>query len=290
MTTERHGGDLEGWALILGASSGFGEAAALALAGAGMNVFGVHLDRKATMPNVERIVGEIEASGRTARYFNVNASDAEKRREVLDQMEKTLADTGKPSSIRVLLHSLAFGTLKPFVAPAAKDAITPTQMDMTLDVMAHSLIYWVQELVVRKLMIRGGRIFAMTSSGGTRVWAAYGAVSAAKAALESHIRQLAVELAPYGITANAIRAGVTDTPAMRKIPGSQSIKQAALEGNPSGRLTTPKDVATALVALSRSETYWMTGNVIGVDGGEDVLAFATSTSTEPKWEGPPRDR
>ncbi len=287
MTAEHHGGALGGWALILGASSGFGEAAALALAGAGMHIFGVHLDRKATMPNVERIVGEIEAAGRKALFFNVNASDAEKRREVLDQMEKTLADEGQPSSVRVLLHSLAFGTLKPFVAPAAKDAITPAQMDMTLDVMAHSLIYWVQELVARKLMIRGGRIFAMTSSGGTRVWAAYGAVSAAKAALESHIRQLAIELAPLGITANAIRAGVTDTPALRKIPGSESIKQAALEGNPSGRLTTPKDVAAALVALSRPETYWMTGNVIGIDGGEDVLAFATPTSTEAQSEGPP---
>jgi NAD(P)-dependent dehydrogenase (short-subunit alcohol dehydrogenase family) len=104
-------------------------------------------------------------------------------------------------------------------------------------------------------------------------------VSAAKAALESHIRQLAFELAPYGISANAIRAGVTDTPALRKIPGSESIKQAATEGNPSGRLTTPEDVASALVALSRPETYWMTGNVIGVDGGEDIVAFATPSGT-----------
>ena len=126
----------------------------------------------------------------------------------------------------------------------------------------------------------------MTSSGGTRVWAAYGAVSAAKAALESHIRQLAIELAPLGITANAIRAGVTDTPALRKIPGSESIKQAAVRGNPSGRLTTPEDVAAAIVALSRPETYWMTGNVIGVDGGEDVVAFVTSSSKRMAADAP----
>ncbi|MGH7409648.1 MAG: SDR family oxidoreductase [Candidatus Methylomirabilis sp.] len=290
MTTERHTHALEGWALVLGASSGFGGAVALALAKAGMHIFGVHLDRKTTMPNVERIVGEIRGVGREAIFFNMNASDPDKRREVLDQMEKTLADAGQLSSVKVLLHSLAFGTLKPFIAPSLKEAITPAQMDMTLEVMAHSLIYWVQELVSRKLMVQGGRVYAMTSSGGTRVWAAYGAVSAAKAALESHIRQLAIELAPLGITANAIRAGVTDTPALRKIPGNESIKQAALKGNPSGRLTIPEDVAAAIVALSRPETYWMTGNVIGVDGGEDVLAFATSSSTSAAADGPAPDR
>jgi len=286
MIREEHGAGLQGWALVLGASSGFGEAAALALAAGGMHIFGVHLDRKATIQNVERIITEIKRVGREAVFFNVNASDPEKRGEVLDQMEKTLADRGEPSSVKVMLHSLAFGTLKPFIAPSPKDVITPAQLEMTLDVMAHSLIFWVQELVARKLMIQGGRVFAMTSSGGARVWAAYGAVSAAKAALESHIRQLAMELAPLGITANAIRAGVTDTPALRKIPGSESIKRTALRFNPSGRLTTPDDVASALVALSRPETYWMTGNVIGVDGGEDIVAFAVSSSTAGPTDGP----
>ena len=111
----------------------------------------------------------------------------------------------------------------------------------------------------------------MTSSGGTRALPYYGAVSAAKAALESHIRQLAVELAPRGITANAIRAGVTATPAAQKIPGYAGLEETALRRNPSGRLTTPEDVARALVALSHEDTAWLTGNVIGVDGGEDVV-------------------
>ncbi|MGH7409262.1 MAG: 3-oxoacyl-ACP reductase, partial [Candidatus Methylomirabilales bacterium] len=61
---------LAGCGLILGASSGFGEATALALAGAGMDIFGVHLDRKATLPNVERIQGEIRAAGRQGVFFN----------------------------------------------------------------------------------------------------------------------------------------------------------------------------------------------------------------------------
>ena len=260
----------KGWALILGASSGFGEATSLALAGAGFDIFGVHLDRRATLGNVERIVGAIQAKDRAARFFNVNAADAEKRKAVLDEAEKVLAEREQPGAVRVLLHSLAFGTLKPYIGASPDEALTQAQMDMTLDVMAHSLVYWTQDLVWRKLMTRGGRIFAMTSLGGARVFATYGAVSAAKAALESHIRQLALELAPYGITANAIRAGVTETPALQKIPGSERMVESAKRTNPMGRLTTPPDVGAAIAALCREGTHWITGNVIGVDGGEAV--------------------
>lgn len=257
------------WALILGASSGFGEACSIALAAAGMNIVGVHLDRRATLAHVEEVKSKIRAAGREATFFNLNAADPEKRKEVLDAVTPRLQQ--QSGTIRVLLHSLAFGTLKPYLAEHSDDALTKAQMDMTLDVMAHSLVYWVQDVVARKLMTSGGRIFAMTSSGGTRVFPTYGAVSAAKAALESHIRQLALELAPYGITANAIRAGVTDTPALRKIPVHEQLIRQAQERNPHGRLTTPADVAAALVALVQPSTYWITGNVIGVDGGEDII-------------------
>jgi enoyl-[acyl-carrier protein] reductase III len=262
---------LSGWALILGASSGFGEAAALALAEAGMSIVGVHLDRKATLANAERIASEIRRHGREALFFNVNAADPDRRAEVLGALRDRLEARGESGGLRVLLHSLAFGTLRPFVAEPLKEAVSKDQMDMTLDVMAHTLVYWAQDVVVHGLMSRGGRIFAMTSAGGTRVLPNYGPVSGAKAALESHVRQLAMELAPRGITVNAVRAGVTDTPALQKIPGAEKIKAAALGRNPSGRLTAPADVARAMVAFAHSNTYWMTGNVLGVDGGEDVI-------------------
>ncbi len=258
------------WALILGASSGFGEATSLELARHGINIFGVHLDRKATLVNVDRIVGEIKQSGCEAQFFNVNAADEAKIDEVVATIEKTFQE--QPGShLRVVLHSLAFGTLKPFIADNPNDAITKVQMDMTVDVMGHSLVYWVQRLVRKKLLGKGSHIYAMTSAGSSRVWKSYGAVSAAKAALESHIRQLALELAPLGATANAILAGVTDTPALRKIPGNEYMIEMAAKKNPNGRCTTPQDVAKAIAIFSNGATAWMTGNTIRVDGGENIV-------------------
>lgn len=258
------------WALILGASSGFGEAAALELAKSGLNIFGVHLDRRATLANADRIAEEIKKMGREALFFNVNAADELKMDEITGVIEQTFQKT-PGSRVRVLLHSLAFGTLKPFITDEPADAITKPQMDMTLDVMAHSLVYWTQRLVRKKLLTEGGRIYAMTSAGSGRVWKTYGAVSAAKASLESHIRQLALELAPLGITANAIMAGVTDTPALRKIPGNEYMIEAAKKKNPGGRCTTPQDIAKAIAAFSNGATAWMTGNTIRIDGGENIV-------------------
>ena len=261
-------GTLNGkWALILGASSGFGAATAQELARCGMHIIGVHLDRRAALAGIEQLVKSIQGHGVQALFFNVNAADPIKRQEVLDQVQPALGG----STLSVFVHSLAFGTLKPYLASDPKEQLTKDQMEMTLDVMANSLVYWVQDLAGRKLIGAGSRVFAMTSSGGSRVWSNYGAVSAAKAALESHVRQLAMELAPYGATANCIRAGVTDTPALRKIPGNEQMMEYAKLRNPYHRLTTPADVATAIAILSNSGADWVTGNVIGTDGGEDIV-------------------
>ncbi|MBM4162045.1 MAG: SDR family oxidoreductase [Ignavibacteria bacterium] len=260
------------WAVILGASSGFGGAAAVELAKHGMNVFGIHLDRQATMPAVQHVIRDIKHAGCEAVFYNINAADSIKREEALDDIKDRFSEDSS-QTVKVLLHSLAFGTLKPFITQKPEDALTQAQMEMTLDVMAHSLVYWTQGLIARKLMKKGGRILAMTSSGGHTVIPYYGAVSAAKASLESHIRQLAMELGPMGITANALMAGVTDTPALRKIPNSNKMLEVARTKNPAGRLTTPEDVAKAVVLLVDDGAHWISGNVIGVDGGEDISSY-----------------
>lgn len=258
-----------GFALVLGASSGFGAAASRAFARAGLDVCGVHLDRKSTLPNAEAVRKDVEAAGRRALFVNGNAADAEQRAAVIERLREA---TGGGPRVRVLLHSLAFGTLRPLVSATPKQAVSPAQMAMTLEVMATSLVDWAQALVAADLLEPNARVFAMTSEGSKRAMPSYGPVGVAKAALEAVVRQLAVELAPHEATANAICAGVTETPAVRVIPGSAELIARVRGRHPRGRLTTPEDVAGVLVALSDPACGWLTGNVIQVDGGEGLVA------------------
>lgn len=256
------------WALVLGVSSGFGAAVARMLAGKGINVCGVHLDRRSTLASAVATREACEAAGVRTLFFNVNATDDQRRRAVLD----ALAEVCPAAGLRLLFHSLAFGSLAPLVGHGPRDSARPAQVAMTLDVMANSLVFWTQDCVWRGLLGSRGRVLAMTSAGSTRALPAYGMVSAAKAALEAYVRQLALELGPRGIAVNALRAGVTDTPALRKIPGHEAMMEAARCVNPGGRLTLPEDVAGVVSFLVEPQARWISGTVLGVDGGEDVAA------------------
>ncbi len=264
------------WALILGASSGFGEATAKALAATGYDIAGVHLDRRQGMAHVEEIKADIAGHGREALFVNMNAADDGNRVEFLaalrTRFDAQAKETGRPPYVRVLMHSLAFGTLKPFLGPDADSSINRKNLEMTLDVMANSLVYWAQDTWRGGFLGQGSKVYAMTSEGSTRVITNYGAVSAAKTALESNCRQLAMEFAKLrtGVTVNAIRAGVTVTPALMQIPERDLLIEHAMSANPHGRMTTVDDIAQAIVTLSTEGTHWITGNVLGVDGGELV--------------------
>jgi NAD(P)-dependent dehydrogenase (short-subunit alcohol dehydrogenase family) len=262
----------ECWALVLGASSGFGAATAKAWARAGFGIIGVHLDLRHSIAAANAVRDEIAGLGVPAIFHNVNAADDERRAAVVAAITELFEQrraAGEDPLIGAMLHSLAFGATLHYVTddPGRKE-LSRKQMEMTADVMAHSLPYWTRDLYHAGLLGRGSRVYAMSSEGAILAVPTYGAVSAAKAALEAHVRQLAVELAHAGITINAIRAGVTDTPALRRIPGWEQLVQASLARNPHGRMGRPEDVADALVALASPLTQWMTGNVIGVDGGE----------------------
>jgi enoyl-[acyl-carrier protein] reductase III len=267
--------DRERWALILGASSGMGEATSVALAKDGYRICGIHLDFRAGLTHVEEVKARIKATGSEPLFINMNAADDEKRASALDALrarfDESRASGGKPY-VRVVMHSLAFGTLLPFIAEDPKEAINRKQMEMTQDVMANSLVYWVQDLYRGGFLDRGSKVYAMTSEGTSRVVPSYGVVSGAKAAMESHVRQLAMEFArrDTGIAVNSIRAGVTDTPALRKIPENQRMIDITLARNPHGRMTTTQDVADAIVTLSATDSDWISGNIISVDGGEFV--------------------
>ena len=264
----------ERWGVVLGSSSGFGAAVAKAWARAGFGIVGVHFDLRGTKPMADQVRDEIAAMGVPVFFYNVNAADEERRHEVVEAT-RTLFDerraAGADPFVAGFLHSLAFGTTLSYIAGRPdKKELSRKQLEMTADVMAHSMVYWVRDLHHAGLITRGSRLFAMTSEGAQLAVSTYGAVSAAKAALEAHVRQLALELATEGITVNAIRAGVTDTPALRRIPGHQDLIATAMARNPGRRITVPEDVADALVALCSPLTHWMTGNTIGVDGGEMI--------------------
>jgi enoyl-[acyl-carrier protein] reductase III len=255
----------ERWALVLGASSGFGAACSRALAQAGFNIIGVHFDLKNTLPRALQVKADVEKAGRQALFFNKNVADDGNRAEIISQVKTQLSG----ATIQVVLHSVAFGNLKTFIADDPKNAVDRKAMEMTLDVMANSLVYWTQDLVRAGLLGRGSKIWSMTSSGSHRVIRGYGAVSAAKSALESHTRQLALELAPQGIAVNCFQAGVTDTPAFRMIPNADKIRERIQSMHPDGRMTAPEDIARMIVALADPAIDWMTGTVVRIDGGED---------------------
>ncbi len=151
-----------------------------------------------------------------------------------------------------------------------KPTLKNDDFNLTINAMGISLYDWTKAIFDAKLFAKDSRIISFTSEGNTKAWKNYAAVSAAKATLEAITRNIALEFAPFGIRANCIQAGVTDTASLRMIPGSEKIKEHSLKRNPFRRLTLPEDVANVVYLLSKDEASWINGCVIPVDGGEHI--------------------
>ncbi|MFY0628843.1 MAG: SDR family oxidoreductase [Flavobacteriaceae bacterium] len=271
--------DKNEWALILGGSSGLGLATAKKLAKHGMNICIVHRNSRSQQKNVEAAFKEITKEGVDFASYNTDGLNPEKRTALIDDLKNEL-EGGK---IRTLVHSVAKGNLKPMVSddlrknrhpePVEGSSITELQTDdfqLTIQAMGISLFDWTKSLFDAKLFASDARVISFTSEGNTKAWKNYAAVSAAKVTLEAITRNIALEFAPYGIRANCIQAGVTDTASLRMIPGSDQIKEHSLKRNPFNRLTFPEDVANVVYLLSKDEAAWINGTVIPVDGGEHI--------------------
>jgi enoyl-[acyl-carrier protein] reductase III len=118
----------------------------------------------------------------------------------------------------------------------------------------------------------GGKIIAVSSLGAVRAIPNYTAVGASKAALESLVRHLALELAPRSINVNAISAGIVDTEALKHFPNRSEMIESTSARTPAGRLTLPEDVADAVIFLVSPLARMIHGHTLVVDGGYSILA------------------
>lgn len=314
------------WALVLGGSSGFGLAAAQRLAAQGMGIAIVHRDRRGAMPRIEPEFEKLRGEGVPVRTWNCDALDPVVRESVLAELAEAL---GADRRVRVVLHSIAFGNLKPLAPdprprgaalralaadlgvseaelaarvgalfeqghdellalapePPTRSTAQPSgsssralldeeDFARTIHAMGTSLLGWTRGLLDRALLTADARVLGLTSEGNAVSWRGYAAVSAAKVALESLCRSLAVELAPHGVRTNVLQPGITDTPALRAIPGADRLRASARLRNPFRRLTTPDDVAAVVALLASDEAAWINGTVLRVDGGEHVSGAA----------------
>jgi enoyl-[acyl-carrier protein] reductase I len=254
------------WALILGGSSGLGLATAKKLARHGMNICIIHRNPRHQEDIIASEFNTIKAEGIQFKAFNVDAFKAEKRQITISELQGILGTEGK---IRTLVHSVAKGNLKPMISEE-KPMLQTDDFNLTINAMAISLYDWTKALFEAQLFANDTRIISFTSEGNTKAWQNYAAVSAAKVTLEAITRNIALEFASFGIRANCIQAGVTDTASLRMIPGSEQIKTHSLKRNPFKRLTQPEDVANAVYLLCKDEARWINGCVIPVDGGEHI--------------------
>lgn len=277
------------WAIILGGSSGLGLASARKLAVDGFKLCVVYRESRSQDAEVKHAMAELDAVSRQLLHLNVDALTEEGRSRVLDGLSRAM-EPGE--GVSVLLHSIAKGALKPLAPhvvhsncaePTASELesertlsgreqveVRSRDVILTIEAMGTSLLDWVTDLSKRQLFGPDARVLAFTSEGSHRVWPGYVAVSAAKATLEALVRAIAVELGPFGVRANCIQAGVTDTRALRRIPASEQLKRGAEARNPLGRLTTPEDVANAVSLLCKPEAAWINGTTLVVDGGEHL--------------------
>ncbi len=256
------------WALILGGSSGFGLAAAKRLAADGMSIAVVHRDRRGRMPEVEAGFGELRRTGARFLAFNADALAPLTQDSVVDALAREL---GVGDRVRLLLHSIANGNLRPLAAGSRPgELLGDEDFSHTIYAMATSLASWVRKLHERRLFGELASVLGLTSEGSHRAWPNYAAVSAAKAALEALTRSMAVEYGPAGLRCNVLQPGVSDTPALRLIPGFEELLAGAHERNPLGRLTRPEDVASVISFLCTAEARFINGVVLRVDGGEAI--------------------
>lgn len=242
-------------ALITGGSRGIGRAISLTLAEAGATVVVNYLRRKSAADELEQF---IRSKGQTCRLFKANIEDEAEINRMMDFISE---EYGR---LDILVSNAVFGVVKPVTE------IKHRHWEKTLNTNAAALLTLAQKMAGMPGS-SDGSIIALTSLGGQRVLPGYSIVGVSKAAIESLVRYLAVELAPRGIRVNAIAPGVVETEALRYFPDADKMVREAKEKTPLKTLTTPEDVSQLALFLCSDSSSKITGQIITIDGGYSLL-------------------
>lgn len=238
-------------ALVTGGSRGIGAAVSIGLARCGARVV---INYREDAASAEDTVRRIESEGGSASAECANLVHADAIRELFGKLAAPLD---------FLVHNAAIGSFKALLD------VRPNQWDLSLSVNARALLLCAQS--AWPLMEgRNGAIVAVSSLGSTRVVPEYGAIGASKAAMESVVRSLAVELAPRGIRVNAVAGGIIDGPTIRRHPRAAELVDRARAHAPAGRLGTAEELADAVLFLCSPLSAGIAGQIVVVDGGASL--------------------
>jgi enoyl-[acyl-carrier protein] reductase III len=237
--------------VVTGGTRGIGKAIALRLASEGATrvVLGYMRNDKAA----ESAAEEIREAGAEPVLVRGNVA-----------LEKVIAELASHGPYAVVVHNAATGVIKPALETEDK------HWDWTLNANARALLSLARACAPD--MASGSSIVAISSLGAQRVLENYVLVGTSKAALESVVRYLAVELAPHGIRVNAVSGGVVETEALDHFPNREEMVRAGKTRTPAGRLVEPDDIAGAVAYLCSADAVMVRGHTLIVDGGYSLLA------------------
>lgn len=238
-------------ALITGGSRGIGRAIVLALAKEGADIFLNYLNNDEAAEAVKK---EAVALGAKVEFFKGNAGDPAEIKKMV------AACHAKFGRIDIVVHSAALGSFKPVMK------LRENQWDLSLDINAKAF-YLLAQAAAAYLEKTKGRLLSISSLGSHQCIDNYGAIGISKAALESLVRYLAVELGPLGIRVNCVSGGPIDTDAIKFFPQYEAMKDVCVSQTPLGRIGKPEDIANVIKFLCTKESDWITGQTIIADGG-----------------------
>jgi len=242
------------YALVTGATRGFGKAIALNLARNGVKVV---VNYRRSKQDADDVVNEIKALGSEAIALRADVGKISTLEKMFEQIKNEWGQ------LHIVVANAAFGV------PGNMMDVTEKYWDITMASSARSLLDMAKLAV--PLMKDYGRIISITSDGGQRVIPGYGVVGAAKGALESVTRGLAFELGPKGIVVNGILAGLANTKSARSIPGAVDVMDHAKFHTPLGRIVEPEDIAKVTAFLASEQADMICGHFVTVDGGRNIV-------------------